>query len=192
MQFKQSDVYSFSLARFYAGQSSTVIPNSPPGFTYPGDPGFNGKAGMPNNYKNIDPRLALAWDPSGDGKTAIRAGAGIAHDFIRQDLHLNTSSVSPFRLTVINTNVNLDNPWATFPGGNPFPYNFNKSNPVFAPYGGFLPVPPDMKTHVQYSWNFGIQRQITPALFVSGTYVGTHIIHIWNGIELNPALNLGF
>ena len=77
-------------------------------------------------------------DPCGDGKTAIRIGAGIAHDFIRQDLHLNTSSVSPFRLTVVNTSINLDNPWAKFPGGNPFPYSFNNSNPVFAAYGGYL------------------------------------------------------
>ena len=48
-----------------------------------------------------------------------------------------------------------------------------------------------MKTHVQYSWNLGIQRQVTPDLFLSGTYVGTHIIHIWNAIELNPAQFLG-
>ena len=189
MSFPQGDVYNFSLTRFYGNQRSTVIPNAPPGFTYPGDPGFNGKSGINPNYKNMDPRVALAWDPAGDGKTAIRIGGGIAHDFIEQDLHLNTSSVSPFRLTVIQNGVNLDNPWAnpTYLGVNPFPYNFNRSNPVFAPYGSYLPVPPDMKTHTQYSWNFGIQRQVTPSLFVSGAYVGTHIIHIWNAIELNPA-----
>lgn len=192
MSFPQGDLYNFSLARFYANQKSTVIPNAPPGFTYPGDPGFNGKSGIKSTYTNIDPRLALAWDPSGDGKTALRVGAGIAHDFIEQDLHLNTSSVSPFRLTVVQTGVNLDNPWATFPGGNPFPYNFNRSNTLFPPYGGYLPVPPDMKTHVQYSWNAGIQRQMTTDLFVSGTYIGSHIIHIWNAIELNPAQFMGF
>jgi hypothetical protein len=79
MQFKQGDVYSFSLDRFYAGLRSTVIPQAPPGFAYPGDPGFHGRSGMPNNYKNIDPRVAVAWDPTGSGKTAIRVGAGIAH-----------------------------------------------------------------------------------------------------------------
>ena len=187
MSFPQGDLYNFSLTRFYANQRSTVIPTAPPGFTYPGDPGFNGKSGIQPNYKNLDPRVALAWDPTGSGKTAIRVGGGIAHDFIEQDLHLNTSSVSPFRLTVVQTGVNLDNPWATFPGGNPFPYNFNRNAPFFAPYGSYLPVPPDMKTHTQYSWNFAIQRQVTPSLFVSGNYVGTHIIHIWNAIELNPA-----
>src|SRR2546425_1468592 len=197
MSFPQGDVYNFSLSKFYANQRSTVIPNAPPGFTYPGDPGFNGKSGINPNYKNVDPRVALAWDPAGDGKTAIRIGGGIAHDFIEQDLHLNTSSVLPFRLTVVQIGgfdvarnaptLSLDNPWASYPGGNPFPYNFNKNNPLFTPYGSYLPVPPDMKTQGQYSWNFAIQRQVTPSLFVSGTYVGTHIIHIWNAIEINPA-----
>jgi len=191
MSFPQGDLYNFSLANFYAGKRSSVITNAPPGFTYPGDPGFNGKSGIKSRYGNVDPRVGLAWDVSGDGKTAIRVGGGIAHDFIEQDLHLNTSSVSPFRLTVVNTGVSLDNPWATFPGGNPFPYNFDKSNPRFAPYGGYLPVPPDMKTHVQYTWNLGIQRQVTPDIFVSGSYIGTHITHIWNAIELNPSLFLG-
>jgi len=191
MSFPQGDVYNFSLAKFYAGQKSTVIPGAPAGFTYPGDPGFNGKSGIKSRYASIDPRVGLAWDVSGDGKTAIRIGGGIAHDFIRQSLHLNTSSVSPFRLTVVNTGVNLDNPWAGFPGGNPFPYSFDKNNPRFAPYGGYLPVPDDMKTHVQYSWNAGIQRQVTSDLFASVSYVGTHIIHIWNAIELNPAQFLG-
>src|SRR5262245_23847886 len=38
MSFPQGDLYNFSLDRFYAGQRSTVIPNPPPGFPYPGDP----------------------------------------------------------------------------------------------------------------------------------------------------------
>jgi len=89
---------------------------------------------------------------------------------------------------VVNTAVSLDNPWATYPGGNPFPYNYNKSNPVFAPYGSYLPVPDNMKTHVEYSWNLGIQRQFNPSWFAAATYLGSHIIHIWNAVELNPAV----
>jgi len=139
--------------------------------------------------------VGLAWDPFGDGKTAIRLGGGIVHDFIEQDLHLNTSSALPFRLTVVQSNVNLDNP---FPTGDPFPYNYNPKNPVYPGLStapclattcppSFLPVPSNMRTHAQYSWNLGVQRQITPSWFASATYIGTHIIHIWNAVELNPA-----
>src|SRR5437667_420959 len=72
MSFTQVDLYNFSLTRFYAKQRSNVLPNAHPDITYPVDPGFNGKSGIQSNYKNLDPRVGLSWDPKGDGKTAIR------------------------------------------------------------------------------------------------------------------------
>ncbi len=53
---------------------------------------------MQSQWDILEPRAGIAWDPAGDGKTAIRLGGGIAHDYIRMDLHQNTSSVAPFRL----------------------------------------------------------------------------------------------
>jgi hypothetical protein len=189
MQFKQSDSYTFNLSNFYHDIRSTVIPTAPPGFLYPGDPGFNARAGMDNAWNHFEPRAGLAWDPFGDGKTAIRAGAGIAYDFLRQDINENTSSVLPFRASVIESfPVSLDNPYANYPGGNPFPYNYNPKDPVFPnlPYQSFLPIPANIQTPVQYSWDFGIQRQMTKTVFLSATYVGSEIAHLWTGVDLNP------
>jgi hypothetical protein len=33
-----------------------------------------------------------------------------------------------------------------------------------------------------------LQRQITPGWFASATYLGNHIAHIWNAVELNPGV----
>ena len=63
-QHQNGAVYNFSPDRFRAGTRSTVFPQAPPGFTYPGDEGFpNGKAGMHTDWLNVAPRVGIAWDP---------------------------------------------------------------------------------------------------------------------------------
>lgn len=187
--FRQADVSSFSLGNFYTGIRSKVVPNAPAGFEYPGDPGFNGRSAMPRALNHWEPRFGFAWDPFGDGKTAVRGGGGTAFDFARMDLNINSSTNAPFRQTVITNNVSLDNPYANVPGGNAFPYFYNPKNPVFPTFPlfqSFVIVPQNLQTPQQYSWNLGIQRQFTPSFFASATYVGNHLIHAPNSIELNP------
>ena len=187
--FPQGDSYIFNLSNFYQGIRSTAIPGAPPGFLYPGDKGFNGNSGIQNRWGNIDPRVGFAWDPKGDAKTVIRFGAGSAHDFASQNLLINNEATPPFRLLIVQPGpLSLDNPWANYPGGDPYPYNFSKTNPVFPAYSGYLPVPSNWKTSVQYSWNAVIQRQFNPNWFASATYLGTHIIHVVSAVEINPGV----
>jgi hypothetical protein len=194
VSFKNGDTYNFSLSNFYANVRSSVVPTAPPGLLYVGDKGVNGKSGMNNQWAHIEPRLGIAWDPTGAGKTVIRAGAGIAYDTIRMDIHENTSSVSPFRITVLQSftgpgSLSLDNPYGSYPGGNPFPYNYNQGGGFpNQQYQGFLPIDPDLKTPAQYTWNLAIQHQMNSRLFVSATYVGSAIAHLWDNVELNPAI----
>ena len=142
--------------------------------------------------------MGLAWDPFGDGKTAIRAGAGIAHDFIAQDLNLNTDSSLPFRLTTIQTANSSLQSLNPFPQGDPFPYNFNPKNPVWPTTGSSLS---DDHVHSGISSHSfgpghargvylesGRARQITQNWFASVAYVGNHVIHVWDAVELNPGV----
>ena len=41
---------------------------------------FNVTEGYPRDFNNVAPRIALSWDPMGNGKTAIRAGYGLFYD----------------------------------------------------------------------------------------------------------------
>ena len=51
-------------------------------------PGINAAAeqvmgvieGIPRDYNNVAPRIGIAWDPAGNGKTVIRAGFGMFYD----------------------------------------------------------------------------------------------------------------
>jgi hypothetical protein len=189
LNFYNGDIYTFDRDRFLAGETSQVMKNAPAGFFYPGDPGFNGKSGVDAHYNSWDPRAGFAWDLNGDGRSSIRGGVSLGHDYPSHQVHLNTSSASPFRLTVQQGgHLSFDDPYATFPGGNPFPYTYDPANPQFPAYATFLPVPADLKPAKQYSWNVGYQRQFSKHLFASATYIGTKLVDMLDAEEQNPPL----
>ena len=187
--------YTFDRNAFVAGTRSTVIPFAPPGFAYPGDPGFSGSSGVQSHLNGWDPRVGFAWDVTGDGRTALRGGAGVSHEYLSHATYLNNSNVSPNGLIIsLGAGTSLDNPWAGYPGGNPFPYTFNPNNraAAFPAYTSFLPFPPDLTPTRQYSWNIAIQREITSRWSAAATYIGNRLVNTQVAIEQNPALNLGF
>ncbi len=189
MQVGDSRVYTFDLGRFYSGTRSTVWTNAPSGFYYPGDPGFNGKAGMNGSWTNFEPRVGVAFDPFGDGRSAIRAGAGINYDFVNEQSYQNEDNVAPFAGdTTVNGPVPLAAPWSTTPGGNPFPYISNPPIGKFPVGAVYVPVPPNIKTTEVYSWNASIERQFSSRWFASASYVGSHTIHLWDNVEYNPPI----
>lgn len=55
--------------------------------------------GVPRDYKNVAPRIALAWDPRGDGKTVVRAGYGIFFDEPPLALNFNSTTADGARST---------------------------------------------------------------------------------------------
>ncbi len=181
-------VYNFNFDRFNQGVRSTVFKNAPAGLLYAGDPGFTGKTGVKNRYNQFAPRIGLAFDPRGDGRTSIRASFGMSYDFPNLMIMSTPATAPPFGNTVQPPGpLNFADPFSTVAGGNPFPGSFD-SNAPFVQFGSFVAQQPDAKATTVYSWNLGLQRQIGSSWLVSATYVGNETAHLWVSEQLNPAV----
>ncbi len=158
---------------YQLGAQSTVVPKALPGELFPGDPGV-GRGIAHTDYHQLGPRLGMAWDPFGDGKTSVRAAAGIFYGSISGNEWNTTSNNQPFAVRQQFTTVqSLTNPYGALPGGDPFPYSFNPTNPKFilpsSPYG----VLQNFTWPYTYQLNFSIQREIAKNLSVTASYVGS-------------------
>jgi hypothetical protein len=181
-------VYTFNFDRFNQGVHSQVFSKAPAGLLYAGDKGFIGKQGVENRYNQFGPRLGLAFDPRGDGKTVIRASAGISYDFPNIQIMSTPTTAPPFGNTVNPAGpLNFADPWANQPGGDPFTQPFGPNSP-FVRFGSFMAQQPNAKATTVYSWNFAIQHQIAGSWLLSATYLGTETAHLWVSEQLNPAV----
>ena len=190
-QLTNGYIYNFDIDRFREGVRSTVYSNAPAGFLYPGDTGFVGaNSGMNRQWRNFAPRVSAAWDPTGDGRTSVRAGYSLGYDFVNAQYHLNTSIAPPWGAEVLLPAVSLDDPYANFPGGDPFPRTFDANAP-FTAFGPFLSVDPDSPTTSVHAWNLAFEKQLGSQVAVTATYLGNQTSNLWNMRSLNPGVFLG-
>lgn len=187
-QVNNDAIYTFSLDRLKAGTTSRTFTGAPAGLYFPGDPGFASKSGINNNYNLWAPRIGLAFDPRGDGKTSIRASFGISYDFPNVMLFSTEATAPPFgdQITV-NGPEPFTTPFANQAGGNFFPVAFSASAP-FTPTGTYVAVQPNLTATTVYSWNLAVQHQIAKDWIVSASYIGTETAHLWVSYQLNPAV----
>ena len=166
--------------------------NAPAGLFYPGDPGFQSLAGQPSQVGNLAPRVGFGWDVTGDGRTAIRAAYGRAFDFVPGNSIIIGMTLAPpwaGRVTINNPANGLDDPYASYPGGNPFPAGLNPSSGgLYVPYAFFGNLKYDAKATNVHQWNLSVERQIGSDWLLSAAYLGTHTLHMWVSKEDNPGI----
>jgi hypothetical protein len=187
----QGRMEQFRPAAFLAGQKSQVYINAPAGLFFPGDSGFPAR-GTTGDYNNLAPRFGFAYDVSGDGKTAVRGGAGAFYDSrVISQLTQNTVDNNPF-----SPGLSLTSPVGPFSD----PYRGLASHPPFpfpAPKDFVFPLPIsvltfDPSTHfivpMSYNWNLTMEQQLRPDWLLRTAYVGSRGLHIRRDEQLNPVI----
>jgi Carboxypeptidase regulatory-like domain/TonB dependent receptor len=159
----------------------------------------------PKDFNNFSPRVSVAYDVFGKGKTVVRAGIGVFYDAFSQDfftgqLAFNTFNVGPaynaigpnpvsitFRLnpalpvdagnnSVIQTGVPVFDPTSVIAG------------PTNATTDAFT-VSQKLRTPYVYNYNFNIQQEIAHNTVLEVGYVGSAGRKLFHFIDINQPTN---
>jgi len=146
-----------------------------------------GRSPFRKNYaKSLwQPRVGVAWDPTGTGKWAVRAGFGI-HNDLQDNLTHRLNANPPFSARVAIEGRPL---LSIIPvtGGVAKP-SCRPESPlrepdcsIFAPGG----LDPDMHTPTIQEWSLEVDREIARNLAVEVSYVGNQSYHVSTSMDTN-------
>ena len=151
------------------GKANAIFGLNPP--LSSGVPGPN-KYLANQNYHLIAPRLGIAYDLFGDGKTAIRAGLG---QFFQRDKVGGTSYIlaanAPFSFSASNITRTLDG--ASLP---------SISGLAGSPTGG---KDPSNATPNSWQWNIAVERSLYKDTSLEVAYVGNRAVHQVTTSDIN-------
>jgi hypothetical protein len=161
-------------ATFVPGAQSTVIPNAPVGLLFANDKGV-ARGTIPIRWHHVSPRVGMAYDPFGDGKTSIRAAAGIFYGTVAGNEWNATSNFAPFAIRPTYSNIksltNIYGDTVNFPKGDPYPYNYTPSNVIFLPNSNEEGASLGFQYPYTYQVNASVQRQLPGNASVTIAYV---------------------
>ena len=180
----------FSQSAFLAGTQTNLYTNAPPGLFFNGDPGVpNGY--INNQYNDFAPRVGLAWDPRGNGRQSLRASYGIFYDRPNTFFNAKYADAPPWgnSITIPSPAGGLADPYAGYPGGNPFPSPLPPSKNQIFPQGGvYVNFPLNTRATYVQQWGLSYEFQATKDWLVSVNYIGNKSTHLWSQYDANGSI----
>lgn len=123
-----------------------------------------------------EPRVGLAWDPFGQGKTVVHAGFGIYRALL-DNLDYRLGQTAPFNATESLKNVSVAG-LQIVPGSAP------PAGAKISPSGS----QPDLYTPTVITWTFKVEQQIAPNTSLGLGYVGSHGYHELLSLDANEPM----
>jgi hypothetical protein len=154
------------------------------------------QAGLPrslvNSYNNgFQPRIGIAWDLFGDGKTALRLGAGryMSRSQVIEDL-LRMSSNPPWTVTVDSggqgdklTLATCSNPCRSLDTVDP---GLKNQVAGVGPNTQFFATSTDFRPPESLQYNLTVSHELFKDTVVEASYIGNQGRHIWRrGVAYN-------
>jgi hypothetical protein len=171
------------------GQTPTQTMLSNATVDFAGGPSLRGLYN--SDFKDFAPNIGLAWDPFGDGKTAVRAGFSI--NYVNDSFLSAADNASSFNAGLSTTPLlqGLFGPTVSNPMGMtapPFgiPTDF-ATNAAILTVGGNIDyaIDPGLRAPQVQQWNLSVQRDIGWNTSLTISYVGNHGVGLLRDIDVN-------
>ena len=165
---------------------------------YAGEDGISDTAGKMTRKGNLGPRIGLAYDLRGDGKTVIRSGYAVTYfpempsgsnmlgeqvPYVISQTPFGNIPTNPTNWSVIPI---INSPYPVIAVFRPTSTAALNANPVGILGHSFANQTPSMMT-----WNLNIERQFGSNMVAEIAYAGSHSVHLtygWNPNETEPGV----